>query len=529
MQELDLLTEFNHALVYGFEPEASPAYQLGSRAIPDHLFPLAGQFRDMLKAYLHAQNVILPHISAQSMNEEQFLSFINQLHGFIGKTLLGFFNLKSGQYTSETIIRWHHGSMIGHYINEYFSGFHQCKDDPSFVAFVCRETGSDRAAFSNFVQLIRTVAAKPEIPLRDDFKKLLESLSALPPHIAHFKGVLMMSKLYSARALNLLSPSENNLVDQIVKICMQPSDIPNAMAQYATWIIQNIPKGRGVDEISAFLAESFYRLTDIHPFSNGNGRVATCLMNIMLRSFGLPSILLRHPGDKAEATSDYSLAIQTIDQSRLPLQRLIKKRITNAQQSEPFCDLELKRTIVNRVALSDVMERIHSKHPKFELQWIMDQISFEMSKSYAESEGSLLSVDPLQLGIQIAKKKEKELDNQVRMPFLLGAKLTPSQKIELIKSFEQLSNASGWKTNEAKGLVVWLEKSDESEQANKIAATAIGQKLQKAGVAHVIISARSDKKSIWVVKCEQINFQKLQASLLDSVEEPSLGAAAAYS
>ncbi len=39
MLDLAKLTEFNHALVYGFEPESSPNRLAGSEALEDGLFP----------------------------------------------------------------------------------------------------------------------------------------------------------------------------------------------------------------------------------------------------------------------------------------------------------------------------------------------------------------------------------------------------------------------------------------------------------------------------------------------------------
>ena len=62
MFDLTQLTEFNHALIYGFEPEASPQCLAGSQTLTDMLFPIAGQYQDMLEAYLYAQSTILPKI-----------------------------------------------------------------------------------------------------------------------------------------------------------------------------------------------------------------------------------------------------------------------------------------------------------------------------------------------------------------------------------------------------------------------------------------------------------------------------------
>ncbi len=78
-----------------------------------------------------------------------------------------------------------------------------------------------------------------------------------------------------------------------------------------------------LDQVSEFLAEMFYQLTEIHPYANANGRTALAMVNIFLRYFNLPSILLRHPGEKDDKKSAYSEAIAQLDKTREPLQQLI--------------------------------------------------------------------------------------------------------------------------------------------------------------------------------------------------------------
>ncbi len=58
--KLKQLTEFNQALVYGFEPETSRGAILGSPSLEDTLYPAVRQYGDMLKGYLFAQKILLP-------------------------------------------------------------------------------------------------------------------------------------------------------------------------------------------------------------------------------------------------------------------------------------------------------------------------------------------------------------------------------------------------------------------------------------------------------------------------------------
>lgn len=60
--KLQQLTEFNEALVYGFEPESSLPSTLRLGTIEETIFTKAPQYTDMLNAYLYAQNTVIPSI-----------------------------------------------------------------------------------------------------------------------------------------------------------------------------------------------------------------------------------------------------------------------------------------------------------------------------------------------------------------------------------------------------------------------------------------------------------------------------------
>ena len=90
---LDLLTEFPGALVYGFEPEGDGNYEFKS------LYPQLSQFGDVLDAYLYAQDHILPTIQEKglfSIDESQWIDWIKETHRKIGRHLIEHLNHKSG-------------------------------------------------------------------------------------------------------------------------------------------------------------------------------------------------------------------------------------------------------------------------------------------------------------------------------------------------------------------------------------------------------------------------------------------------
>jgi Fic family protein len=69
-----------------------------------------------------------------------------------------------------------------------------------------------------------------------------------------------------------------------------PAKIPQLMEEFGTWL-----EGAPVTPEGAF--EAHFRLTAIHPFSDGNGRTARLLMNLMLIRGSYPTVSVR-PEDR---------------------------------------------------------------------------------------------------------------------------------------------------------------------------------------------------------------------------------------
>ena len=89
------------------------------------------------------------------------------------------------------------------------------------------------------------------------------------------------------------------------------------------WFVQ-------VVELAAWVQ---HQLTSIHPFSNGNGRVARLLTNVILRRFGLPGSRVRYEG---ENKAEYLQSLCQIDHhdDYEPLQRLIASSVLEALSKE---------------------------------------------------------------------------------------------------------------------------------------------------------------------------------------------------
>jgi prophage maintenance system killer protein len=504
MLDLSKLTEFNHALVYGFEPESSPRRLAGSETFEDALFPEAGQHQDMLNAYLYAQETILPkikNIGLTNITPDMLIEWVKTIHGFIGKSLLQAHDRKSGEYTDEIILRWHLGAELSVHFIYYLSGLHESKSPKQLAKFLNKNFDMDYQSALDFISLLEKIAKDEKYAIHESLKPFIDYSS---PGI---KGILVLNKLASAYNLNQLSTTEKSTVNKIVKICMFPPLIPEAMNRWAQHTVKQLQTcdSKDLKNISEFLANTFYELTEVHPFANANGRTATCLTNTFLRAFGYPSIVLRHPGERENKNSLYQKAFAEVDTSLIPLIELISSRVIEAQE-KAFANEKLKKLIVLRVTLSDLLQETKSKHPAFDIRLFQKQVFSSPETLFAmqiadETDASILvlsmSINKLS---QIAEKLEQE---KQKKPTLFSTATLDSKQISVVvRGLEKISGQTGWKHNSKKGFVTWLELPD-MESAKTIAS-----QLESIKAAKVTLSRRSDNK-IPVIKCEEIDYQKL--------------------
>ncbi|ASQ46057.1 Fic family protein [Legionella clemsonensis] len=512
MLDLAILTEFNHALVYGFEPESSPQRLAGSETFEDALFPEAGQHHDVLNAYLYAQNIILPRIQEiglPNVSPTMLIEWVKTIHGFIGKSLMQAHGRKSGEYTNEIVFRWHLGAELGVHFTLYLSDLHECKSPQQFAKFLNKQFDMNYQSALDFINLLEKIAKDKNYTIHES---LQPSINYESPGI---KGILVQSKLASAYNLNLLSEREKSTVNKIVKICMLPPLIPEAMNRWAQTTLSNLHAcdTKDLKKVSEFLAITFYELTEVHPFGNANGRTATCLINTFLRALGYPSIVLRYPGEREDKDSLYQKALAEIDSSLVLLIELIHTRVIEAQE-KAFSNEKLKKLITLRVALSDLLQETKSKYPEFNLIAFQKQVFSSPEVLFAmqmadETEASIfvlsMSLDKLS---HVPEKLEQE--KQKRLTLFSTSTLDSKQINAVINALEKISGQSGWKHNAKKGFVTWLEISD-MKKAKEIACHIESTKTTK-----VTLSRRADNK-IPVIKCEDIDYQKLinAADLVD--------------
>lgn len=508
--KLQQLNQFNQALVYGFDPEASPRFLLGSTKWEDHLYPGAGQYEDMLDGYLFAQNELIHVISKmeEHFDETSLINYIKQLHGFIGKTLLEIQEEKSGEFAEQQIIRWNPSTQTDTLTYFILSGMKHPSlkgKNPTtlLIELLTNELGLSKAEVLQFVAILERLKNDPTIMPRASQLKYLPSNDS---------ATLTKEKLVVAYLSNLLSKNEKELVAKIATICRDPNEIPAAMEEFAK---TTIAKWKSCDKqdiraVSEFLAEMFYQFTDIHPFGNANGRTATCLVNVFLRSIGLPSILMRNPGERDISSSSYSMAIELINQTRAPLANHIYQRILETQIN-PFVDAKLAETIVLRCNMARQLKVLQSKNPELDIneyQSVLNQFFMRPEvRSFSTQEDMIIFA--LKGLIEFLFKEELRLDQvsrqlqSMRSGFITITTLSSQQKDKLKQDLSILTKTDGWKINPKNNLESWIEIPIMVE-AEKVATI-----LRESGIGDVLLSKRRDNQ-IPVIKCSNINLALLK-------------------
>ncbi|MBC8180059.1 Fic family protein [candidate division KSB1 bacterium] len=100
-------------------------------------------------------------------------------------------------------------------------------------------------------------------------------------------------------------------------------DVPELMSQFISWL--NSLEAHQLPTVER-AAEAHYRLVDIHPFVDGNGRVTRLLMNLILLGHGFPIAVITN-----EKRSDYLSFLEQADQKNfLPFKKLIFEAVRNS-------------------------------------------------------------------------------------------------------------------------------------------------------------------------------------------------------
>ena len=491
MFEITDLTAFNPALVYAFNPEPTLQEINGSTLLEDTLFAMAEQYQDIFSAYMHAQNEILPLLKEGDISAETFLQWIDTLHRLSGQCILQSYGYTAGQYTQEYSLGWRNHSGLQLDFASYLSSDSRFTDIDTFVAFLKRERGVDEKDGAAFVALLQRIEASQSIKLTP-----LHLVTILKAPREFQVGTTTLVKLIEAYNTQHLTAAEKAIVKQIVTISRSPEQIVEEMKLFARNSLQAYkscnPENR--DEVARFIATTFYQFTELHPYPNANGRTATCLINIFLQSFGLPSILLCKPGDTENQESDYFQAIEQLSTTQAPLEALIKRQIEEAEIT-PFHDEATSEMVALILKATEIMKRLKNTFPEFNIQLIDEAVDKLLDGAVLDTTAKKIAY--LKQLIETACGEEKKCLE----PY---ANQREAELVALSHRLNRISGQSGWRAEQQEGLCAWLEMSDMST------AKACSRQLKKVleGIATVKLTQRVDNKKP-VIMCENINERAL--------------------
>ncbi len=266
-----------------------------------------GQYFDMLNAYLYAKESVLPQIrkdGIKAITPKQVLTWLNEGHARIAASMAGPAEMVAGTYTTIQVVRWEWGADIQDDVDYFIGG-----DDSRRAKIVERAHKYEvpPAMLEKILTLLIKVR-QSKLPL--DIEKHCMSLPE-----AVRQAAIGQNKLHFNYFQKKFSADELLTLRELVVICIPPEKYTGAMNEVAQKIVREWHACDVTNEqqVAELILTAYKGVAGVHPYANGNGRLATWLMNVILRSLNLPSILMREKGDKQNLNSTYSQAIKQID------------------------------------------------------------------------------------------------------------------------------------------------------------------------------------------------------------------------
>jgi len=108
------------------------------------------------------------------------------------------------------------------------------------------------------------------------------------------------------------------MVKGVMKAFPKPQSVPYAMQEFVGWLQQDT-----AEHPVRIAAQAHFKLVNIHPFVDGNGRTARLLMNLILLTNGYPMAVIRN-----EDRTRYLTALQTADTGDLnPFYEIVERAV----------------------------------------------------------------------------------------------------------------------------------------------------------------------------------------------------------
>lgn len=525
---LSTLTEFNQGLIYGFNPEPSTNEQLGNVSIKEALTSSTGQYQDLYLAYQWLQDSILPNIRSQGLDgidEMVFLGWMKKIHGFIAQTLTSVnypdsndpHSQGAGQFTKDFIMRWRSSYSIMAVVNNYLNGALNSKT----AIIELQKYNVDKQKSTAFLKALNCANTTPNTILAQSERNWIDRFSQGSP--LYFYATSKLAVLYHSKS-EKLTEAQREAINAVVLLPIPPTLIPAKMKELAVntlveWKKLHNELSQGTTDlkkVAAFLAKFFYEFNNIHPFENANKRTSCCIMNLMLRSLNLPSILLRLPQERFENNPQSTVAFNSMSTTLDPMTALIESRIQQGLK-QPFHHARMQELNSLQCRKSSIILTLLSNHPKFNLNNALRSVppvrTLENS-SLSEFDRLIASKIPFEqatvahLSTCLASLNQKATVSKAAQSSVDTMFKTPESKEEQIqKKMEELTSVKFWKKKGTDAnLQIWREFESKEE------AVETQDKLSSyKPLLEVTLSRRSDNNKP-VLLCKTIQIDPLLAA-----------------
>ncbi len=536
---LDKLTEFNPAIIYMLRPEISsrPGSKPDPRD-PNYLMVTAGQYLDLFEAYMYAQENILPVIATKgiaAITAKDLLVWLKQIHIRAAHTLAHDVDQPqfAGNYTNEESFLSE--PFVPLILRDLFSI--NAPIDLKHLQAVMKhhqnmfETEDD---INNIIELFNSGAVQEILNL---LKELLAKNGDEPIEANQITFLVAMVDLGKIYSQNGFSAAQKDLIHKFFMIGVAPDKIAEHMKILAEEILtawKNCDANKP-EEVVQLLSDEFISLLKCHPYFNANGRIATVLMNITLRSLNLPSIVLRTEDSNHPLNVAYTKATKNISTQPELLTAHIKKCM-NMAQVKPSYD---KAIITFRVAATNWMRQIMSEFPKFDMGKFYSIDIFKIMTSVPDNVQRLTPSDLIELnallkifGFEDLSIAAIQPDSYPKIYAILGGNrivnalaaqykilatkvsahnnavtsktYSTAEKDSIVNHLTALTQQTKWQRYNANGLTLILE------CESKLEAEKIADALTATSALNAKMQSLAGKiPKVFVVKIEAINTEKL--------------------
>jgi len=380
---LEKITRFNKRLITDFTTE-----YVDDRAPSDgliHKFDQSGQFKDIYNAYLYAQDEILPSLQTNLLvaTAEQFIEMLHAIHFRIAQTLTRNSPELAGQFAPSQIYRWMFDVSSSDISARYC--LKRIKKEAA-IAQLVEKYGVDPDRMRAVLNLFDRI--------RDDRRELnffavdRAEVEAMGLDFTTTQAALIQSKLAHYYFNDLLTPDEKVTLTYFLKFSLPPERIQAVMQAFAQECLRKWqtcdPNNDG--QVVELLAFAYRGLTSIHPYVNGNGRTATCLINIIPVSMGRQSILLRSSTDRIDANSHYNYVMNNMDSNIQLLSDYLLERM-HAPTVED--NNEREKYVVDAIESTNMIHRIMRDFPNTNLKTSL-AVAVKTCESEARKKGIVL-------------------------------------------------------------------------------------------------------------------------------------------